>query len=280
MSATRAPSVRRLALYSALCGLVMAGGVALGVWQLSRAAEKISLAHAQETRAALPILEGNVLVKLQAESAAPDQHSLAKSADTLTLAHRRVVLRGHWLTNRTIYLDNRQMDDRMGFYVVTPLQLDMGKAGQSGPLVLVQRGWIARNFEDRARLQPVPTPDTLVEVTGRVESNLSRTFAFAGSDEEKGSSPIRQNLDWREFQTETGMDVASFVVIETGGPSEGLKRNWPAVDLGLQRHYGYAFQWFALAALAFFLYLRLGVASFIRHRRRRIAELQPPNSSS
>lgn len=266
MSDTRVPSVRELALYGSLCALVMAVGVALGVWQLSRAAEKIRLAHAQETRAALPVLDGTVLAKLQPASGVTGPRGPAKSADTLT--HRRVLLRGHWLAAQTIYLDNRQMNDRMGFYVVTPLRLDGDTVGEPAPSVLVQRGWIARNFEDRARLQPVTTPDALVEVTGRVEPTLSRTFAFAGSDEEKRTSSIRQNLDVRKFGAQTGTDLAPFVVIETGGSSEGLKRDWPAVDLGLQRHYGYAFQWFALALLALFLYVCLGVVPFIRARNR------------
>jgi surfeit locus 1 family protein len=257
----------------------MAGGVALGVWQLSRAAGKISAARALETQAALPVLEGSLVAKLQSESTAQDERTSAKSVNTSTLEHRRVVLRGHWLSGHTVYLDNRQMDDRVGFYVVTPLQLDLGNGGQRGPTVLVQRGWIPRNFEDRSRLEPVTTPDTLVEVTGRVESTLSRTFAFAGSDEEKGSSPIRQNLSWRDFSTAAGLNVVPFVVIETGSPSEGLKRDWPAADLGVQRHYGYAFQWFALAALALFLYLFLGVVPFIR-RRGPLTASNPPNSSS
>ena len=34
-----------------------------------------------------------------------------------------------------------------------------------------------------------------------------------------------------------------------------LIREWAAPDLGVERHYGYAFQWFALSALILILYL-------------------------
>jgi surfeit locus 1 family protein len=49
-----------------------------------------------------------------------------------------------------VYLDNRQMNARQGFFVVTPLQLATGDA------VLVQRGWMPRDLTDRSRLQPLP----------------------------------------------------------------------------------------------------------------------------
>jgi surfeit locus 1 family protein len=37
--------------------------------------------------------------------------------------------------------------------------------------------------------------------------------------------------------------------------ADGLLRDWPAPDAGLQKHYGYAFQWFALSALILGLYV-------------------------
>ncbi len=42
---------------------------------------------------------------------------------------------------------------------------------------------------------------------------------------------------------------------EPAAANDELLRDWPAPDLGLQKHYGYAFQWFALAALILCLYV-------------------------
>ena len=42
---------------------------------------------------------------------------------------------------------------------------------------------------------------------------------------------------------------AGWLADTRGAPSEGLRRAWPAVNVGVDKHYGYAFQWFALAAL-------------------------------
>jgi surfeit locus 1 family protein len=38
-------------------------------------------------------------------------------------------------------------------------------------------------------------------------------------------------------------------VVQIGAASEGLLREWPAINLGVEKHYGYAVQWFALTAL-------------------------------
>jgi surfeit locus 1 family protein len=62
------------------------------------------------------------------------------------LLHRRAVLQGEWLPAHTVFLDNRQMNGVPGFYVLTPLRLQ----GRND-VVLVQRGWVQRNFARRER---------------------------------------------------------------------------------------------------------------------------------
>jgi surfeit locus 1 family protein len=57
-------------------------------------------------------------------------------------------VQGRWLPVAPVFLDNRQMDGRPGFFVLSPLQLDRGD------VVLVQRGWVPRDMQDRSRLPP------------------------------------------------------------------------------------------------------------------------------
>jgi surfeit locus 1 family protein len=216
---------------AALVGIVITA--LLGRWQLSRAAQKEAIEAAIEQRQALPVLDGASLVS-------------PEMADEASLMHRRVLLRGRWVVQKTVYLDNRQMFGRPGFFVMTPLQLSPDRA------VLVQRGWIARNFEDRSRLEPIETPDGPVEINARIAAAPSRLYDFASADQ--GNSPIRQNLDLAAFRRETGLPLASLTAVQTGAASEGLQRQWPAVTTGVERHYGYAFQWFGLSALIVFLY--------------------------
>lgn len=202
---------------------------ALGRWQLQRAAQKEAIAAEMEQRQFLPEVDGI---------------SLASSDEALL--HRRVHLRGRWLPQRTVYLDNRQMFARQGFFVVTPLEL------RPGLVVLVQRGWIPRNFENRTQLVPIQTPEGTVDIEARIAPAPSRLFDFAAAGQ--GDSPIRQNLDLPAFRRETGLPLATMTAVQTGAASEGLQREWPPVTTGVERNYGYAFQWFGLCALIAFLY--------------------------
>ncbi len=212
-----------------LIGVVLTGS--LGRWQLSRAAEKEALQAAIDSQGRTPVL---------------DARSLLAAADTAPLMHRPVRLRGLWIQERTVFLDNRQMRGQPGFFVVTPFALEGAEH-----VVLVQRGWVQRNFVDRSALQPVPTPSGLVEIEGVVAPAPSRLYEFSGEE----SGPIRQNLELRAFAAETRLPLWSASVQQTGHDDSGLLREWPAPNTGVAKHYGYAFQWFGLAALLTGLYV-------------------------
>jgi surfeit locus 1 family protein len=219
---------------AALIGVCLTS--ALGRWQLQRAAYKEDLAQQVQARAAEAPLPQDALLSLAPE-ALPSQ------------AQRRTVLRGVWLPQHTVALDNRQMLDKQGFFIMTPLQLDAAGTG-TGAVVLVQRGWLPRNFLQREALLPFETPAGLVEVAGTVALAPARLYAFDAA--EKGR--IRQNLDIASYRSETGLALRDFMLVQQGSAAEGLLREWPAPNLGIERHYGYAFQWFSLAALIAGLY--------------------------
>ena len=58
-----------------------------------------------------------------------------------------------------------------------------------------------------------------------------------------------------QFRAETGLALLDLSVQQTGEPSEGLLREWPEAASGAAKHYGYAFQWWALSALIAILYV-------------------------
>ncbi len=238
--------------------LTLGATVSLGNWQLSRAAQKEALQADIDAQKSLPPL---------------DQQTFLESDKAAPAMHRQVRLRGLWLAPHTVYLDNRQMHGVPGFYVVTPFAVE-----GSEQTVLVQRGWLQRNFSDRTQLASVDTPAGLVEMTGRIAPPPSqllelgkKTAPAAGTLAATGSSLIRQNLDLEAFRAETGLPLRTDVSMQqTGMASEGLQRDWPAPALGVEKHYGYAFQWFGLAALVVFLYVWFQfIAPFRRARLER-----------
>ena len=207
----------------------------LGYWQLSRAAQKEAMQQSFDERGGLPPLVAADLAR--SDVAAADHY------------HRPVRLRGRWLADKTIYLDNRPMNGGAGFIVLTPLLLEPG-----GSAVLVQRGWIARDAQDRTRLGPFTTPSGPVEVQGWAAAPPSRLFEFAGA----ASGPIRQNVDIAAYASEIALSLLPLSVLQADSPStsgDGLLRQWPKPALDVHKHYGYAAQWFALAALIAGLYV-------------------------
>jgi surfeit locus 1 family protein len=207
----------------------------LGLWQLDRAAQKSALQELLAARAELPALRSPAQLAATAEAASA-QH------------YRQASLAGHWSAAHMVYLDNRTMNGQSGFFVLTPLVLGDGSA------VLVQRGWMPRDFHDRSRLAPVPTPDGEVFVQGRIAPPPTRLYEFTADE----SGRIRQNLDLDAFAHETGLALRPLSLLQTESAAavgDGLQRDWPAPALGMAKNQAYAAQWFALSALMIVLYV-------------------------
>lgn len=206
----------------------------LGWWQLDRAAEKQALQQQLAERSAQPVLAG---ADLPRDAAAVEP-----------LVQRRAQLQGRWLGDATVALENRPMGGRVGFYIVTPLALGDGRA------VLVQRGWIPRDLQDRTRLAPFVTPAAEVAITGRIAPRVPRLYELG----EAGGGVVRQNLDIDAFALERGLRLLPWVLIQDdlpGATPDGLARDWPVPASGIDKHHGYAFQWFALSALTLGLFV-------------------------
>ena len=230
-------------------GLTMVVTASLGCWQLGRAAQKQALVAVQ-TQQAHAVPWDNAAWRDAVQASAPD---------ATALLHHPVQLRGRWSAANTLYLDNRQMQGRPGFYVLTPLLLEGGGA------VLVQRGWIARNFQDRTQLAPVQTDSGPVQIQGRVAPAPAALYALGGDVPDAAHPHIRQNVQLAALAQETGLPLAGWSVVQTGAASDGLLRDWPQPDAGVAKHQGYAFQWFGLCALAAILYVWF---QLVRPRRR------------
>ncbi|HKX44290.1 MAG TPA: SURF1 family protein, partial [Burkholderiaceae bacterium] len=185
--------------------------------------------------------------------------------------YRPAVLRGHWVAGHTIFLENRQMNGRPGFFVVTPLRL----TGRDDAL-LVQRGWAPRDIRDRTLLPRIDEPAGEVQVQGLIAPPPAKLFEFSAA----ASGLIRQNLDVGAYSSEIKLPLAPLSLQQTdeGGPADAaamqsaagdaLLRQWPHPAVDVHKHYGYAFQWFAMSALMLGLYVWF---QLVRPRLRRVA---------
>jgi cytochrome oxidase assembly protein ShyY1 len=220
-----------------ICLALAALGVVLGLWQLSRADGKRalqSLQAARQTQSALPTLERN--------------------ADRAALEWRRAHLRGQFLPAWTVYLDNRQQQGVPGVWVMTPFKL-----ADNGLVVLVARGWLARNKQDRASIAAYFTPDGVVELDGVLHGHSPRLLQL-GRDAPLRPGALRQNLDLDELAQQSGLPLLPLMLEQSApaSPQDRLGRDWPQAASGIEKHLGYAFQWFALALVAIVFLLITG----------------------
>ena len=235
----------RFWLITLATALVVAAGVALGLWQLGRADQKLKLSDGIARQGALA-----PLTVLDPQSGQPQ-----------ALWHRTARLQGEWMPEATVFLDNRQMGGRVGFFVVTPLRLVNGQG-----TLLVQRGWAPRNFEDRMRVPQVPTPAGPVTLQLRLAPPPPKLYELGPGE----GGPIRQNIDLAAFGAEIRSPLLPLSALQTSPADDGLLRDWPQPATDVHKHYGYAFQWFGLSTLFALLYVWFQI---IAPRRR--ARAQP-----
>lgn len=222
----------------------------MGRWQLTRATYKEALQERIAEQSRLPALTGSSVLTGMPISASPAE-------DENKFIDRTLSLSGRWLPEHTLLLDNRPMNNRQGFYVLTPLQ-DM----TTGQVVMVQRGWVQRDFTDRERVPVFETPAGIVHVMGRIARGPSQTLALSASsqadtriDHPSGTHRIRQNLSLSAYREETRLPLWDRLLLQTDAAADSLQRDWPVPTAGVEKHYGYAFQWFGLSALIAVLYV-------------------------
>ena len=214
--------------------LLVALGVALGNWQGRRAADKLAIEHALATASAQAPL------------------AIGPAADPAALTYRRVTATGQFVAGWPVALNNRPQDGRAGLVLVMPFKLE------GSPLhVLVARGWLPRDQADVNQLPAFATPAGTVTIDGVVKPTLGHLMQLGEAGPLKPGA-IVQNVDARAFAAASGLQVAPYYIEQTGDAGDKLVRNWPAPSLGIEKHKGYQFQWYALAVMAALFFIVTG----------------------
>jgi surfeit locus 1 family protein len=218
---------------AAVAGIALT--LTLGNWQLSRGNEKSALAERmlatrREALIALPAAE-------------------IRAGD---VAWRRVEVRGRFEPKYAVFIDNRVLHGVAGYHVVMPL-----KIGDSARYVLVNRGWVA-GAGTRSALPQIATPSEAVSIVG-LATVPSQRYLELSTQVAEGN--VWQNLTLERYRAAVSIQIQPVVIQQENDFEDGLKREWDAPDLGVDRHYAYAIQWFALAATILIFYV-------VRHVRK------------
>lgn len=205
----------------------------LGLWQTNRGAEKFELEHQFANADIMPLAD------------ALEQEQRFATVNTL----------GNYDTRRHILLDNQIYKGRSGVHVYTPFY------AEDGTTILVNRGWLPL-AADRNNLPVVPTPETNLIVSGRLNNFPVPGRSLGEADQLKNNQwpQLVTYLKQPDIATALGIDISPWVVQLAADDKSGFEdRDWKPVFLNSEKHGAYAFQWYAMAFITVVLWLAGGI---------------------
>lgn len=201
----------------------------LGQWQLHRADYKRALQSRFDHAAQEPPIHVGKL-----------------PVDANTIELHRVEADGEFEPKYQIYLDNRVYRDKPGFHVYAPLKLS-----HSDQYVLINRGWIPLG-PDRQHLPKNRPPKGVQHIEGIATVPPGKLFELGTPDPH---SPVWTTFLLRRYRDATKIPLQPIVILQMNDTHDGLIRDWPRPDTGVDKHLGYAFQWFSLCLALLVIYV-------------------------
>ena len=164
--------------------------------------------------------------------------------EATTWRNKRVTMLGHYDSSRQFLLDNQIRDGRVGYNVLTPFYVKPWQAW-----VLVDRGWIAQGAS-REQLPVIAVDGDEQEIIGTIYVPYAKAFSLGEIAEgEDYDWPRRvQFVDFAELGKRLELELQPFTLRLSVAVKDGFRRDWQISQMPAMKHYGYAFQWFAMAA--------------------------------
>lgn len=219
----------------------------MGSWQLSRFEARVDTHQQQEVRAA------------DAKAAAARPLDSLLPVDTVT-SGRQAGARGHYDTDHQLLVPGRTLEDkqgkRQGFYVLTLLRTDHGKA------LPVVRGWLPGDPGNKADAAKVPAPPKgEVTVTGALQASENQSSTGVHAD---GGLPPGQlgMISAASLVNIVPYDVydAWITLTDTQAPLRAVPpaaAQGTGLDLKAFQNLGYTGEWFVFAGFVVFMWFRL-----------------------
>lgn len=214
--------------------------ISLGLWQISRGHQKQAMLHdyAERTKARPVVLET----------------ALSSANQLRQLRYRPVVVSGQYDSDHQFLLDNRIHRGRVGYQVFTPLRLAGTDRG-----VLVERGWVPLGAS-RSQLPVLTVPATSRRIQGLVDLPPQIYTLGDQTDTAAGWPKVLQKIQLKLQAKQLGYQLLPVVVLLDAEQPDGFARDWhPLHGFGPERNFGYAFQWFMLAGVLLFIYVKVNM---------------------
>jgi len=203
--------------------LVFTGLIKLGFWQLDRAKGKVELAQQLALQPHVELIEfplGNI---------------------DKTLNQRGISVSGRLLHQYTWLLDNQVQEGKVGYQVLVAIAL----TGET-KLGIVNLGWVAAP-PDRSQLPSLKQWSAPRQFSGQLHLPTNNPYALASPPTSDWPKRIAQ-IDFSMLQQHTAQPIFEVVLRLDQDSATGYDKQWRwSNNMTVDKHRGYAFQWFALA---------------------------------
>jgi surfeit locus 1 family protein len=206
----------------------------LGFWQLDRADEKRAIEKAIEI----------------ANTGTVEIATSLEGLDEKEYYHLR--LNGHYVSGKQFIYDNQIVQQTSGYYVLTPFKLE----NQSGAIV-INRGFIPWNG-DREKLADISIDKTKSEIKVQISKPIKR-IELKPSEISNNFPTLIQAVDLVKMSEIAGVNFSSMVGLLDASMDDGFVRKWEPYTGSIEKHIGYAVQWFLMAIVLGIIGIRIAI---------------------
>ena len=224
----------RLLVPSILILATMAFLASLGFWQLDRADQKRTI-EASIQKANTGVVE-----------------LIVNQNELLNKEYYEVRLQGSYISDKQFIYDNQIVDQASGYYVLTPFVL----TGQSNA-IMINRGFIPWNGR-RDQLDDIAVDSAFREVKIQVSRPIKR-IELKTSDISNQFPVLIQAIDFDVIEEISSTSFVDVIGLLDPSSDDGFVRKWEPYTGSIEKHIGYAIQWFLMALVLGIIGIRIGL---------------------
>ncbi len=224
----------RFILPSILITATFAFLVSLGFWQLERADEKRG-------------------IEASIKQANTGSVELIKKEEGLqSKEYYEVRLQGKYLSDKQFIYDNQIVDQVSGYYVLTPYALEA-----QSKAILINRGFIPWNGR-RDKLADIVIGQETREIKVQISKPIKR-MELKPSEVGIQFPALIQSIDLQDMADRAKVDFSSVIGLLDASASNGFIRKWEPYTGSIEKHIGYAVQWFLMALVLAIIGIRIAI---------------------
>ena len=224
----------RFLVPSILILATMAFLVSLGFWQLERADQKRTI-EASIQKANTGVVE-----------------LIVNQNELLNKEYYEVRLQGSYVSDKQFIYDNQIVDQASGYYVLTPFVL----TGQSNA-IMINRGFIPWNGR-RDQLADIAVDSASREIKIQVSKPIKR-IELKTSDISNQFPVLIQAIDFDVIEEISSTSFVDVIGLLDPSSDDGFVRKWEPYTGSIEKHIGYAIQWFLMALVLGIIGIRIGL---------------------